>query len=332
MDENETKTNEVPSTESIFLQLIQEMREQRQSFREEQQLLTKERRSARRWNIGLRLVMIAVPLAFGGFFLWQAAGITLGPFRDVVGIVEIKGEMAEGKLASAEKVIPALEKAFENPRVKHVVLAIDSPGGAPVEAERIGNAIAIFKKTHPKPVTAIIGSLGASAAYMTAMRADRIVAGRYSLVGSIGAIIAPWQLDKAIAQLQISQRVYASGKLKAFLNPFTPVSDEADAKAHELVDGIGRAFIRELEQRRGARLKKDVDYGTGEVWSGPEAMKLGLVDELGTVESFSRGRPGMSEYSFGPRESGFGYVRSYFSELVLGTSSFWLGKRDLRLW
>ncbi|WP_256081041.1 S49 family peptidase [Massilia sp. YIM B04103] len=332
MDENETRTKAAPNPESIFLPLIQEMREQRQSFREEQQLLTKERRSARRWNIGLKLVVIAAPLIFGGFFLVQAAGVTLGPFRDVVGIVEIKGEMAEGKLASAEKVIPALEKAFESPRVKHVVLAIDSPGGAPVEAERIGNAIAIFKKTHPKPVTAVIGSLGASAAYMTAMQADRIVAGRYSLVGSIGAIIAPWQLDKAIAQLQISQRVYASGKLKAFLNPFTPVSDEADAKAHELVDGIGRAFVREVEQRRGARLKKGVDYGTGEVWSGPEAVQLGLVDELGTVESVSRAEPGTRAYCFGPRDSSFGYLRSYFAELISITSGLKMGKSDLRVW
>ncbi|MBB3122475.1 S49 family peptidase [Pseudoduganella violacea] len=321
MNKESDPASSIQGTDAVFLQLIQEMREQRQSFREEQQQLAKERRSARRWNIGLKLAMIAVPLLFGGFFLAQTSGVTLGPFRDVIGIIEIKGEMAEGKLASAEKVVPALARAFESPRVKHIVLAIDSPGGAPVEAERIGNAIAIYKKRYPKPVTAVIGSIGASAAYMTAMQADRIVAGKYSLVGSIGAILAPWQLDKAIAQLQVSQRVYASGKLKAFLNPFTPVTSEADAKAHELVEGIGQAFVRELEGRRGSHLKTDVDYGTGEVWSGPDALRLGLVDELGTVESVSDGNAGRNGYHFGPSEGGFAYLRGYLAEMILATSN-----------
>ena len=88
-------------------------------------------------------------------------------------------------------------------------------------------------------MVAVINNLGASAAYMVALNADRIIAAKYSFVGSIGAIMAPWQLDKAIAKVDVAQRVYASGKLKAFLNPFTPVSPEVDRKAQQLVDQMG---------------------------------------------------------------------------------------------
>jgi protease-4 len=248
-------------------------------------------------------MLVFLPVAAGAMFLASSAGFSLGPYQDVVGVVHIKGEIAQGMLASADKVVPALEEAFSDSHVKHVVLAIDSPGGAPAEAERIAQAITILKKRHSKPVTAVIGNMGASAAYLAAMHTDRIVAGKYSLVGSIGAIIAPWRLDQAIAQVHVSQRVYASGKLKAFLNPFTPVSEESDVKAQQLVSHVGDMFVKELVRQRGSRLKQDVDFGTGEIWSGEEAKEIGLVDEIGSLESLVRKTRSVETFNFGPRES-----------------------------
>jgi protease-4 len=71
-----------------------------------------------------------------------------------------------GSSASADKIIPALEKVFSNSNVKGVILSIDSPGGAPVESERINNAIVSLKKKYNKPIIAVINNLGAAAAYM----------------------------------------------------------------------------------------------------------------------------------------------------------------------
>lgn len=299
-------------TDAIIIQLLAEMREQRSAYREEQLLAAKERRSVHRWNLALKAVLIIGPLAGATMYFATATGFSFGPFGDVIGVVEIKGEIKDGALASADKIVPALEAAFKNSRVKEVVLKIDSPGGAPVEAERIISALVNYKQRYPKPVTAVIGNLGASAAYMAAMHADRIVAGKYSLVGSIGAILAPWQLDKAIAQFKVSQRVYSSGRLKAFLNPFTPLTTESDAKATELVNKVGGAFVKDLHQQRGRHLRTDVDYGTGEVWSGMEAKALGLVDEIGTMETVVGGRTRLRSFNFGPREEGFVGVGNRF--------------------
>lgn len=290
-------------TQALLVQMCTDLHAQQFALREEQRISARERKSERRWNLGIKAVLILAPIVAGAVFIANSSGFTVGPFSDVVGVVHIKGEIAQGTMAGAEKVVPALEDAFSNPRVKQVVLAIDSPGGAPAEAERITHAISLLKRKYPKPVTAIIGNMGASAAYMTAMYADRIVAGKYSLVGSIGAIIAPWQLDRAIAQFHVSQRVYASGKMKAFLNPFTPVSQESDIKAQQLVSHVGAMFVQELAGQRGRHLKRDVDYGTGEVWSGEEAVAIGLVDEIGSLETLARDSANLKAYSFGPNES-----------------------------
>jgi len=309
------------NSDSIIIQLLAEMREQRRAYREEQLLAARERRSVHRWNLALKSVLIIGPLAGAATYFATATGFSFGPFGDVIGVVEIKGEIKDGALASADKIVPALEAAFKNTRVKQVVLKIDSPGGAPVEAERIISAIVSYKQKYPKPVTAVIGNLGASAAYMAAMHADRIVAGKYSLVGSIGAILAPWQLDKAIAQLKVSQRVYSSGRLKAFLNPFTPLTSESDAKATELVNKVGGAFVQELQSVRGNHLRREVDYGTGEIWSGMEAKALGLVDEIGTIESFVDAQSKLKTFNFGPHDDGFGSLGGQFAKSLLSMVS-----------
>jgi protease-4 len=98
-------------------------------------------------------------------------------------------------------------------------------------------------------------------------------------------------------RIGVSQRIYASGRLKSFLNPFIPVSPEAESKAQELVDRAGSAFLAELVLIRGTKLKKDIDYSTGEVWSGTEAKELGLIDAVGTVDDLTTAN-GVRTYNF----------------------------------
>lgn len=269
--------------------------------------LLRERRLERRWKWIARSLFISGSLALSMlyFFLWAPQlGWRVGPIGDVVGVVRIDGEIAQSSPASAERVVPALRRAFESPRVKAVVLAIDSPGGSPGEAERIYRAMEGLRAEHGKPVVAVISSIGASAAYMIALHADKIYAGDYSLVGSIGAVLAGWDLHKAAERLEVSQRLYASGPLKAMMSPFQPTTPEADAKARTLTDGLGQAFVAEVRRPRGTRLSDGIDIGTGEIWLGPDARALGLVDGIGTLEEVIRKDWRLSWYDFGPRRGG----------------------------
>lgn len=316
--QNRSKASVVRDTsEGLMAKLVEEISAQRRVQEQQLAVARDHQRINRRWRIAGRAVLIGVPTLLGLVAYASAMGLRIGPIGEVVGVIHIDGEISASSQASADKIIPVLQEAFENRHVKQVVLAIDSPGGAPVEAERISQAIAALRVRHPKPVISAISNLGASAAYMIALHTDRIVAGKYSLVGSIGAVIAPWQLNRVMDKVGITQRVYASGRLKSFLNPFTPVTAEAEVKARDLVDRAGKAFLAELIQTRGSLLKPGIDYGTGEVWSGIEAKELGLIDAIGTVDDMTTAR-GMRSYNFGPYASAVGLLSRTMAEALVG--------------
>jgi len=261
-----------------------------------------------------RRARLAKPLLYAFMFLfpvlvlrWMPSPFDFAsaPSKDSVGVIELAGEMVDGKQASADRVIPALRRAFESEHVKAVVLKIDSPGGAPLEAERIYTAIDSWRATHPKPVIAVINNLGASAAYMVALHCDEIYAGKYSLVGSIGAVLSGWDFHKALERVDVGQRVYASGNLKAMLNPYLPMSPEAEFKAKDLVAKMGKQFRDELETQRKGKLKDGVDFGSGEIWGGMEAHNLGLVDGVSTLDQVVKSRwPDLKIHGFGPGSAG----------------------------
>lgn len=298
------------SSDSVLLELVREMAAQRQALQEEQRAAVAERKREQRWKMLFQGLFFGGPFIMGlVYFLFfvNPDWFRFGPISEVVGVVQIDGEISANSAAGADKVIPALERAFSSDNVKAVVLSIDSPGGAPLEAERIYNAMADLKKKYPKPVTAVINNIGASAAYMIAMHTDQIVAGKYSIVGSIGAIMSPWELDRAIGKLEVTQRVYASGPLKSFLSPFTPISPAVNEKAQSLVNQIGQTFVAELQTTRGAKLKPGINYGTGEPWSATEALAIGLVDEIGTLDSVVANRWGIDTHNFGPYAKSGGF-------------------------
>jgi len=199
--------------------------------------LLNERKSERRWKWVKRFTFSTIgALLFAAYLAFYASslGYRLIPNAEIAGVVNVTGSIGAGQLASAEELVPVLEKAFNSPKVKAIALNIDSPGGQPFESERVGQTIDRLKSETGKPVYAFIGNTGASAAYLLALHTDKIIAGRYSLVGSIGAVIAGWDLHKLAEKFDVTQRVYASGVHKNMLNPFVAMSKESEAKAQEM--------------------------------------------------------------------------------------------------
>lgn len=231
-------------------------------------------------------------------------GVRWMPTQESIGVVRIEGEIGVGQNASAEQVIPALKAAFESQKIKAVVLAIDSNGGSPVEAERITNAMATLKARHNKPVVSVIGNSGMSAGYMIAMHADKVYAARYSLVGSIGAVMAAMDYHQALDKVGVTQRVYASGPLKAMMNPFLPTTAQAEQKAQELVNQMGAQFRADVAKLRPT-LQKGFEYGTGESWGGQEAKRIGLIDEVATIDDVIEKRWQLPAHDFGPGSGGY---------------------------
>lgn len=270
----------------------------------------KERKSERTWRwirragiaafFTLTLVVTAVNLfKSGGGFI---------PSGEKVAVVKVHGEIGEGTLASAAKVIPALRKAFEADGVKAVILDIDSPGGQPQEAERIYRELDRLKQKYKKPVVSVISAQGASAAYLIAIHTDKIVAGNYSMVGSIGALIQTWDFSRVSGKVGIGRNTVTSGKYKDLLNPFREMSSDDREKVNQLVHAMADRFIAEVIERRKHDpdfVRRTQDIFTGEVWSGGEAMALGLVDSIGTLEEVTLSYGGKVA-EFGPTSGGGG--------------------------
>ncbi|QRD62650.1 S49 family peptidase (plasmid) [Xanthomonas citri pv. citri] len=212
------------------------------------------------------------------------------PARDSVALINITGSIGAGGKADAASVVPLIEKACQAERVTELVLVIDSPGGSPTDADRIVSALKVCREAK-KPVSSVIGSLGASAAYMVAMHTDRVYASRYSLVGSIGAITRYVDASGLAERVGLTERVFKSGDMKGGPSNLSATSAEDAALMKELVDKVADDFYRQLQETRGTKLKGDRKLLlSGRIWTAPDAIELGLVDEIAVLEDLKLGR------------------------------------------
>lgn len=213
------------------------------------------------------------------------------PNEPHVAFVNIFGPVMTGGDADSDRVIPALEKAFHEPMAKTVVLRINSPGGSPVHAGRIYNEVQALRKAHPdKHVYAVIEDLGASAAYWIASSAEQIYVDPASTVGSIGVISEGFGYTDIMSKIGIERRVMTSGKNKALLDPYSPVTPEIQTYWKGMLSEIHGQFIEAVKAGRGDRLHDadNPDLYTGLVWTGKKSIELGLADKLGSISTISR--------------------------------------------
>ncbi|HVF62981.1 MAG TPA: signal peptide peptidase SppA [Casimicrobiaceae bacterium] len=248
-----------------------------------------ERRRARRWNIFFRLSGLAI-VTFVAVSLVALVGLGGKVCLDqCTAVIYVDGEIERSGRANAESVIEGLKQAFELPQVKGVVVAINSPGGSPVQAGQIHDEMRRLRAKYPdKPTYAVVEELAASGGYYIAVGADRIYVDKASIVGSIGVIMEGFGLAEAIDKLGIERRVIAAGENKSFLDPFEPLDPQHVAHIRTMLREVHEQFITAVRNGRGARLKETPDLFSGLVWTGQRAIELGLADEIGSVDYVAR--------------------------------------------
>ena len=249
----------------------------------------KEQRSARRWGIFFKLVtllyvgiVIAAVASFGG-------GRTHEPLADHTAMVAVDGVIDAGGENSAERINSALKDAFEEPRVKGVILRINSPGGSPVQAGMIADEMTRLRALHPdKPLYAVVEDTCASGGYYIAAAAANIYVDKASLVGSIGVIMDSFGVVDLMNKVGVERRAITAGENKALLDPFQPLNDNHKRHLQAMLDEIHEQFITVVRTGRGQRLKESPEIFSGLVWNGAKAVELGLADGLGTVDTVAR--------------------------------------------
>lgn len=215
-----------------------------------------------------------------------------------VPLVRLSGVIAAGsgglrRALNLETVAPLLQQAFDMPRAKAVALAINSPGGSPVQSALISARIRTLAAKKSLPVLAFVEDVAASGGYWLATAADEIYADEASIVGSIGVISAGFGFTEAIAKLGIERRVYTAGENKGSLDPFKPENPADLARLDAILSELHQIFRTQVESRRGSRLATaDPDLFSGAFWTGRNALARGLIDGIGHYNPVLRARFG----------------------------------------
>jgi protease-4 len=204
-------------------------------------------------------------------------------------LVDMEGVISPAQGVDADTVVEGLRDAFKDKNTKAVILRINSPGGSPVQSSYIQKEIVRLKKKYEDiPLYAVVSDICASGGYYVASAADRIYVNESSILGSIGVLMNGFGFTGAMDELGIERRLMTAGEHKGILDPFSPMSEFDRAHAQELLEELHRNFIDVVKQGRGERLSESEELFSGLFWSGPQAIELGLADEIGSAGYVAR--------------------------------------------
>ncbi|WP_159587317.1 S49 family peptidase [Chelativorans xinjiangense] len=184
-----------------------------------------------------------------------------------------------------------IEKAFSY-SAPAVAIALNSPGGSPVQSRLIYKRIRDLAEEKKRKVFVFVEDVAASGGYMIALAGDEIIADPSSIVGSIGVVSSGFGFQEMISKIGVERRLHTSGRNKAILDPFQPEKKQDVEHLKAIQEELHQAFIALVKERRGARLADDDDIFTGLFWSGERGRALGLVDVLGDMRSYLKSRYG----------------------------------------
>jgi protease-4 len=249
--------------------------------------MLKEKRSERRWK-NIRFICWFALFAYALItiigYVRSPTGSSASAGSKYAALIRLDGMIAPGRDFSAAETIPVLEAAFTDKHAEGVIIDINSPGGTPVQAAIIHDAIIAFKNKYHKKVIIVGEDLLTSGAYYVAVSADKIYVNPNTLIGSIGVIMKGFGFVDIMKKIGVERRVYIAGNAKDRLDPFLPQTPEDLKKIQEVMGEVHQNFVNAvLEGRKDKLHAESIALFNGDFWSGQTALALGLVDGLGNL-------------------------------------------------
>ncbi|MBN1121483.1 MAG: signal peptide peptidase SppA [Anaerolineae bacterium] len=244
------------------------------------------------WIVAVFLLVFVAPLVGCGAcgLAFAAAGsqpqsVGIGP---AVGVVRVEGTIVSGvsssfsttTYAGSDTIVDLINQANSDPEVKAIVLRINSPGGEVVASDEIYNAVLNVDK----PVVVSMGAMAASGGYYIAAPADYIIANQHTLTGSIGVISQFITAEELLDELGVDVVVITAGDSKDFGSMYRDMTEEEKQHWAAMIEETHAAFIQIVADGRGMSVDDVRALADGSVYSGQQAVDLGLVDELGYYE------------------------------------------------
>ncbi|HMK61871.1 MAG TPA: signal peptide peptidase SppA [Dissulfurispiraceae bacterium] len=197
--------------------------------------------------------------------------------REKVAIVRVEGPIIEAKT-----VVDEIKGYVKDASVKAIVLRVDSPGGGVVPSQEIYDEIRKAKES--KKVVVSMGSVAASGGYYISVPADRIIANQGTITGSIGVIMVVPNLKGLLDKVGIKTEVVKSGKNKDLASVFRGIGESEREIIQGVMDDVHEQFISAVAEGRKMPIDKARKISDGRIFSGRQAVAIGLVDETGDLD------------------------------------------------
>lgn len=206
--------------------------------------------------------------------------------KDKIAVIYAQGEIRYGDgspdVIAQGNINKALIKAREDESIKAIVLRVDSPGGNALTSDLIWREVELAKAV--KPVVVSMGNVAASGGYYIAVGADKIYAESTTITGSIGVFGVVPNISELAENIGISADQVGTNKNSVDYSFFEPMKDGYRSVVQEGVEKVYTTFLSRVAQGRNISMAKADSLAQGRVWSGVDAKRLGLIDELGGLE------------------------------------------------
>jgi len=194
-----------------------------------------------------------------------------------IGILEI-----DAPILSSLDYLDTIREFEEDAGIKAVIVRIDSPGGRVGPSQEVYEALLRLKQV--KPVIASMASIGASGAYYIACAADTIYALPGTMTGSIGVILEFVDVTEGLEKLGVSAHSITGGTLKDAGTPFRHMSEKERSYFEALAKDVHEQFMEAVSVSRNLPEDKVIEYADGRVYTGRQALAIGLIDKLGGLD------------------------------------------------
>ena len=190
----------------------------------------------------------------------------------------------DGVIVESGKFVKALDKFNKDANIKAIILRINSPGGSVAPSQEIYEKVNQLKLDKKKPIVTSVSNVAASGGYYIAIGSDLIVTNPGSIVGSIGVIMSYPITINLFNNLGIDFNTYKSGEYKDSGSPYRYNTENDDKYFNEVIEDLHGQFVLEVSRQRNIPLTELKEYAQGQIFTGNQAMQIGLVDRIGTFE------------------------------------------------
>jgi protease-4 len=238
-----------------------------------------------------------------------APKIAVVPITGAIMTSSGSGSLLSSGETNSREISEKLYEIVGDSSIKGVILDINSPGGSPVAAEEISNAIE-YVKSQGIPVYATFSDLGASGAFWVAMSADKVYSSAMSTIGSVGVTSAGLGFERLIEQYNISYRRQTAGEFKDMGSPYRAPTNAENEKIQVILDEIHMAFINHVATSRNLSYSHVEEDSTGEIFLGTYGKERGYVDKIGNYKDALNDMKNLVDnssmvVSYGPKPSLF---------------------------